>query len=49
MMKLMTAEDGQPSLTPAEVLGEPVEGDLVEFSPDGSLVALVTIQPKILK
>ena len=49
MMKLSTGDDGQPSLDPAEVLGEPIKGDLVEFSPDGSIVALVTIEPKLLK
>lgn len=49
MMELSSSEAGQPSLVPADMLGEPVEGDIVEYSPDGSLVAIVTSQSKGLK
>lgn len=53
MMQLSQAEDGEkaglPSLAPASALGEYMQGDVTEFSPDGALVAIVTSATKTLR
>ena len=53
MMQLSKHEDGDkaglPSLAPAAVLGEYMQGDVTEFSPDGALVAVVTNGSKTLR
>lgn len=53
MMQLSQAEGGEkvglPSLAPASALGEYMQGDVTEFSPNGALVAVVTNASKTLR